>query len=64
MKQFKGPPWPEHRLTLEEQKAVLGSHWRGAPGYVPSKAQRHPYGSYFMEQVAKKAAEQGRHGIY
>ena len=58
-------PWPKQtRLTLEEQKKILGIHWRGHPNYIPTKAHLHPCGSYFMEQVRKKAACQGRYGIY
>lgn len=51
------------RLTLEEQKKILGIHWRGHSRYVPTKAHLHPT-SFFMEQVRRKAAEQGRYGVY
>ena len=51
------------RLTLEEQKQLMGTAWRGHPRYVPTKAHLHP-SSYTMEQVRKNAACQGRYGIY
>jgi len=63
-KKFKGPAWPTKRLTLEEQIKIMGIHWRGHESYVPTAAHRHPCGSWFMEQVGKKAACQGRYGIY
>lgn len=62
---IKKGPWPKRTpLTLEEQKKILGIHWRGHESYVPTAAHRHPSGSWFMEQVGKKAACQGRYGIY
>ncbi len=61
---IKKGPWPKRTpLTLEEQKKILGIHWRGHPNYVPTKAHLHP-SSYYMEQVRKNAACQGRFGIY
>lgn len=51
------------RLTLQEQKQLMGTAWRGHSRYVPTKAHLHPT-SYIMEQVRKNAACHGRYGIY
>ena len=51
------------RLTLQEQKQLMGNKWRGHPNYQPTKTHLHPT-SYVMEQVRKNAACQGRYGIY
>lgn len=65
IKKAKKGPWPKRTpLTLEEQKKILGIHWRGHENYQPTAAHLHPCGSFFMEQVRKKAHNEGRYGIY